>query len=403
MSMREPGAHAPEPVTVVLSYPPMAFFYGMCHPKVELDGALVGTGWGEHRLPVPDRPARLAVHVPYLGMRAGAAAVLVDGSTPRRLEYRAPAWALMGGDLAVRASTRGVGLVVGVWVSALGAAAAGFWVMSAVVGTLAEAAGGGGPEPVASASDPGPDRDTASVVSASEYVLDPPGAGDAAGIAAVAELVAARVTDAGGVVRVDGDRILVEFDEPPSADVTAGVVVPAVLEWRPVLVQSGPEPFELDAAAAADSAETLSVPEDLVTLFAALDCAASPAPALVPAGSAESAVAVCDARGSKLLLGPVELTSDRVDEVTFSGEVVKVSLDLEGAGLFRAMTEKQLSLPPPMDQFALSADGRILSAPSVNTIIPDGNFEITGGDVESLGAMLAFGRPGHVWSWTSAR
>src|SRR5665648_312220 len=100
-------------ISVHLSYPWMGFMYALCRPRVLVDGREVASGWGEHQVPIPVGSAELAVHVRYLGAQVGWASFPLIPGGPTVLQYRAPYWVLMRGDLGVTAHSRG-GVLMGV-------------------------------------------------------------------------------------------------------------------------------------------------------------------------------------------------------------------------------------------------------------------------------------------------
>ena len=91
------GAAAPagEPVATVVSsielgHPADAFIYEACTPRISVDGVPVAGGWGRHPLPVTSADARLEIHVPYMGRRAGKASAVLPAGRPVHLAYMAP-------------------------------------------------------------------------------------------------------------------------------------------------------------------------------------------------------------------------------------------------------------------------------------------------------------------------
>src|SRR5690606_27443845 len=132
--------------------------------------------------------------------------------------------------------------------------------------------------------------------------------------------------------------------------------------------------------------------DDLVAEFDALDCTD---PANLRGGAAlvgdpDVAVVTCDVDGTaKFALGPVEIEGDTIDgassglRVTAQGAyttewVVNLEFDSEGTAVFADTTTRLLSLESPRDQFAIVLDGLVISAPAVNTVIPNGQAEISG-------------------------
>lgn len=143
--------------------------------------------------------------------------------------------------------------------------------------------------------------------------------------------------------------------------------------------------------------------DDLVAEFDALDCTD---PANLRGGAAlvgdpDVAVVTCDVDGTaKFALGPVEIEGDMIDgassglRVTAQGAytnewVVNLEFDSEGTAVFADTTTRLLSLESPRDQFAIVLDGLVISAPAVNTVIPNGQAEISGSFDQKSAATLA--------------
>jgi len=108
-----------------------------------------------------------------------------------------------------------------------------------------------------------------------------------------------------------------------------------------------------------------------------LDCAA-PDP-LVGNDDPAAPLVTCDAGESKYDLGPVALDGDRVAKATSrfdqqgGGFVVTVEFDAEGARTWGDFTTANVG-----DQVAILINGRVLSAPSIQSPITGGATEISG-------------------------
>lgn len=103
----------------------------------------------------------------------------------------------------------------------------------------------------------------------------------------------------------------------------------------------------------------------------------------------------CDEGGNKYLLGPEVIAGENVDDAGSGvpqGQfnwVVTLQFDSAGAQAFTANTTYLSSQTPPMNQFAIVLDGRVISAPSVTTPIPGGSAEISGSFNEKSAGELA--------------
>ncbi|MCX2952986.1 SecDF P1 head subdomain-containing protein [Lentzea sp. NEAU-D7] len=108
-----------------------------------------------------------------------------------------------------------------------------------------------------------------------------------------------------------------------------------------------------------------------------LDCAA-PDP-LVGNDDAAAPLVTCDAEGAKYDLGPVFLDGDRVVKAKASpseyggGHVVTVEFDDGGARTWSDFTTANVG-----NQVAILINGRVLSAPSIQSPITGGTTQITG-------------------------
>lgn len=124
--------------------------------------------------------------------------------------------------------------------------------------------------------------------------------------------------------------------------------------------------------------------------------------ALADLGEADPALPLitCDTTGQvKYILAPVEMTGDTIADAgsglvtTQTGAAtgqwaVNISFDAEGTKQFAAISQRLLAQPSPYNQFSFVVDGRVISAPSMNAAILDGNAQITGNFDEQSSALL---------------
>ncbi len=118
-------------------------------------------------------------------------------------------------------------------------------------------------------------------------------------------------------------------------------------------------------------------------------------------GEPDEPVVACGADGSaKYVLGPVEVEGQDVASASSGLRVnaqgiqttewaTTIDFDGEGTQKFRDVTTRLLSLESPRNQFAMVLDGLVISAPQVNSIIIDGNAEITGSFTRESAGTLA--------------
>ncbi|MCM1012562.1 MULTISPECIES: protein translocase subunit SecD [unclassified Brevibacterium] len=105
---------------------------------------------------------------------------------------------------------------------------------------------------------------------------------------------------------------------------------------------------------------------------------------------ADEPVVSCAQDGSaKYVLGPVELSGDHLTDATFgyaagangvqtNQPAVNLEFDDTGREIFKQITSAITGLQQPYNQFAISLDGLVLSAPTSNAVITDGRAEISG-------------------------
>ncbi|GAB3971805.1 protein translocase subunit SecD [Streptomyces sparsus] len=141
------------------------------------------------------------------------------------------------------------------------------------------------------------------------------------------------------------------------------------------------------------------VPAELAKELQELDCSTKEARAeagqeVAAAGPSESVVA-CDREGQfKYALGKVEVPGTDVSgaEAVFDPQrtmwIVTMEFTSAGSKKFANVTGRIAQLPSPQNQFAITLDGEVVSAPSVSTRI-SGSAEITGSFNQESSAELA--------------
>jgi preprotein translocase subunit SecD len=249
--------------------------------------------------------------------------------------------------------------------------------------------------------------------------------------------------DANGVTEAEiaaqgSDQIVVEIPGEVDDETVALISQAAQMKFRPVLTIGNPIPTAQPSAspsgdAAGDAAEdaaeddaaadqptkkeiaeqeeaieSATDPSDLAQItpsvqaaFDALDCTD---PKNREGGGGDNPnllLVTCDQVGSaKYILGPVEVDGTDLTSATSglipgaNGSVSNtwgVSLDFnsEGTTKFRETTERLTPLEPPRNQFAIVLDGLIVSAPSSNQPITNGQASISGSFTRDSAATLA--------------
>lgn len=201
----------------------------------------------------------------------------------------------------------------------------------------------------------------------------------------------------------------------PSATPLPSASVGAAGDASAVSPSASPEP---SAAPSTDTPTVAPVnPSDLAWItpeveeaFYALDCFDPNNRAGADTGDPQAAHVACSEDGlAKLIMGPVELTGTDVATASSGPELsqttgamtgrYEVRLQLTSAGATKfAETTTRLSerdavgnnvLAPPRNQFAILLDGVVISYPSVNEPIPNGEAAISGTFTQQEAAQLA--------------
>ncbi|MBW1596738.1 protein translocase subunit SecD [Streptomyces sp. JJ38] len=190
-----------------------------------------------------------------------------------------------------------------------------------------------------------------------------------------------------------GGRLGPVTDESPSPDPSAtadageeGAAGEKKPEQDP---EDSPEPPAADEGAAA-----------LMQQLQQLDCSTrkgrAQASQAVAAAEPSEQVVACDQDGAyKYVLGPVEVPGTQVEgaDAAFDQQrgIWLVTMDFTDGGgkKFADVTGRISALPQPQNQFAITLDGQVVSAPSVSSRIAGGQAEITGSFNQDSAADLA--------------
>jgi preprotein translocase subunit SecD len=143
-----------------------------------------------------------------------------------------------------------------------------------------------------------------------------------------------------------------------------------------------------DAPAPVDPNAPPVTQEQAQVTFATLTCDAEEAPA---ADRPEDHIATCSEDGTlKYLLGPsvvegTNITDANAGTTPATGEwVVSLEFDSEGSEAWAGYTSANVG-----NQVAITLDGRVISAPTINSAIPGGTTEITGSFNQESATELA--------------
>ena len=171
------------------------------------------------------------------------------------------------------------------------------------------------------------------------------------------------------------------------------------------------EPAEPSASPTPTDASDLAwVTEELFDEFTNFTCE-NVDEAVLSVAPSDKPLITCDDLGQiKYLLGPVDTNEDGTVELT--GEhIADATADLvmsstgvstgqwgvtitfsgEGGPLFAEVSRRLFSFPEgdPRNQFAVVLDGKVITAPTMNAVIPDGKPQITGNFTQDTAKILA--------------
>ncbi|MFT4307093.1 MAG: protein translocase subunit SecD [Microbacterium sp.] len=143
-----------------------------------------------------------------------------------------------------------------------------------------------------------------------------------------------------------------------------------------------------------NGSDTSWITDALYSEFLAYDCSSSDNdPASQPT---DEPLITCDSDGTaKYILGPVELDGESITDASAgqnssTGEwVVDITFDDAGTATFTEISERLYSLSSPQNEFAFVLDGVIISAPSMNAVITDGEPQISGSFTQDTATTLA--------------
>lgn len=240
--------------------------------------------------------------------------------------------------------------------------------------------------------------------------------------------------DASGVnesqVTTQGDtNIIVSIPGVPDENTLALIKASAKLEFRPVLVTSAgtsssnvdgtgptdspspepdvsgsPTPEETpstdQSATPVDGSDLNWITPEIQKAFDDLDCASSfREPGQIDDPSVP--LVTCDVNGlSKYILGPVEVDGANISDAS-NGTVststgastntwaVNLEFDETGTASFSKVTQRLFPLEQPRNQFAITLDGFVITAPTTQAVITNGSAQITGSFDRDSSKVLA--------------
>lgn len=153
-----------------------------------------------------------------------------------------------------------------------------------------------------------------------------------------------------------------------------------------------------------NSSDPAWITEQAVYDFLTLDCTDEASLLGIHGDVSELPLVACSPEGdAKYLLGPTEIEGVHVKSASSgmiysqagqpTGQIgVSVEFDSEGAEIFREVSTRLYELQntdATRNRFAFVLDGNVISAPSMNAVIPDGRAQISGNFTVESGNTLA--------------
>ncbi|MBM6592135.1 protein translocase subunit SecD [Brevibacterium sp. RIT803] len=130
--------------------------------------------------------------------------------------------------------------------------------------------------------------------------------------------------------------------------------------------------------------------ESIIKKYSELDCTDPKNRTGGQQQPSDEPVVACGKDGeAKYILGPVELSGEHLEDANFgystgangvqtNQPAVNLKFDGVGREIFKQITSDITGKQQPYNQFAIALDGNVLSAPTSNAAITDGNAEISG-------------------------
>ncbi|MFC0581101.1 protein translocase subunit SecD [Micrococcoides hystricis] len=230
------------------------------------------------------------------------------------------------------------------------------------------------------------------------------------------EIIRQRV-DGSGVSEAEittqgGRNVVVSMPGIPDPETRRLIQASAAMEFRPVIAAgAGTAVPEEDRTPEAEIPEPTGEPEngsdpnwvtkELYQEFEATDCMQGPGEQDRAATKAEEPMVACDySTGEKFILGPMEVKGSDISDASF-GLVqsntgvstgmwaVNLSFNNEGTEAFRKVTTRLAPLQGNPNRFAVVLDDAVISAPTTNAVIPNGQAQISGNFDENSAKALS--------------
>lgn len=163
---------------------------------------------------------------------------------------------------------------------------------------------------------------------------------------------------------------------------------------------SATEPAATPSVSPTDASDLNWITPELRETYTNFDCAKLDDAAANVAPADEPLVTCDDSRTIKYILGPVEVSGERIADASHSlvansqgvstGQWgVNIVFDAEGTKQFADVTTRLYSLTGVQNQFAIVLDGAVISAPTTNAVITNGKPQISGNFTQDTAKTLA--------------
>ena len=215
-------------------------------------------------------------------------------------------------------------------------------------------------------------------------------------------------------VSIQGDQnIVVSIPGTPDATTLQLIKASALLEFRPVITYGVSTPASTESAPVdvstlndtptttpVNASDAAWVTEKVQAQFDQLDCTSEfRTPGQVD-DPTKPLVTCDDYYMYKYILGPVEVNGLNISNA-YAGTVttttgastndwaVNLEFDATGTDAFGQVTARLFGLPSPQNQFAITLDGLVITAPATNAVITNGRAQITGSFTQDSATSLA--------------
>ena len=231
-----------------------------------------------------------------------------------------------------------------------------------------------------------------------------------------ATIIRQRVDGSGvseATVTIQGEQnIVVQIPGIPDPTTLQLIKASALLEFRPVITLTSNTPStespvvdfsalnDTPATAPVNASDPAWITERVQAQFEALDCSQEYRQPGQVDDPTKPLVTCDESKFSKYVLGPVEVAGLNISDA-FSGTIttqtgastndwaVNLEFDAAGTEAFSTVTSRLFGSPSPQNQFAITLDGVVITAPAAQAVITNGRAQITGNFTQESATVLA--------------